>query len=102
MTAMDFPNSPTVGQTYTVGTSVWVWTGTTWDGVLPGTKVQDTAPVGATQGDLWFNSAEARSYIYYDSTWVELTPGIAGPTGPSGAAGPAGEENFSSFLTMGA
>jgi DNA/RNA endonuclease YhcR with UshA esterase domain len=29
--AMDFPNSPTVGQIFSSGSRQWVWTGTTWD-----------------------------------------------------------------------
>jgi hypothetical protein len=81
MAAMDFPNSPTVGQSYTVGNSSWVWTGTTWDAVLPGVKISDTAPSGAFAGDIWYNSVEGRSYIYYDSFWVELSPGIKGADG---------------------
>lgn len=31
--ALDFPNSPTVGQEFTGGSFTWVWTGTTWDKV---------------------------------------------------------------------
>lgn len=30
MTAIDFPNSPTVGQLFTVGDITWEWTGTVW------------------------------------------------------------------------
>ena len=29
--AVDFPNSPTVGQTYTVGNRTWQWDGTSWN-----------------------------------------------------------------------
>lgn len=29
--AIDFPNSPTVGQTFTVGNRVWEWDGTAWN-----------------------------------------------------------------------
>lgn len=81
MPAMDFPNSPTVGQAYTVGTNSWVWTGTTWDAVTPGVKISDTAPAGAFSGDIWYNSLEGRSYIRYDGFWVELSPGIKGADG---------------------
>lgn len=31
MAAIDFPNSPTVGQVFTSGARSWVWTGTVWD-----------------------------------------------------------------------
>lgn len=30
MAAIDFPNSPTVGQQLTVGDVSWEWTGTVW------------------------------------------------------------------------
>lgn len=34
--------------------------------------VSDTAPTSPTEGDLWFNSSNAKTYVYYDSTWVEI------------------------------
>lgn len=83
MAAIDFPNAPTVGQVHTVGTMSWSWTGTVWDAALPGTKISDTAPTNAVSGDIWYNSTEGRSYIYYGTTWVELSPGVAGPPGPT-------------------
>jgi hypothetical protein len=33
MAAIDFPNSPTVGQQFTVGDVTWEWTGTVWQGL---------------------------------------------------------------------
>jgi hypothetical protein len=47
---------------------------------------------------LWFNSANATTYIYYDSFWVELSEaklgptGATGPTGETGATGAAGND----------
>lgn len=32
---IDFPNSPTTGDTYTVGNKTWFWNGTSWDLVPP-------------------------------------------------------------------
>jgi hypothetical protein len=49
--------------------------------------VSETAPADPAEGDLWFNSTNAVTYIYYDSFWVELTPAIAGPEGPIGEPG---------------
>jgi hypothetical protein len=43
--------------------------------------VSETAPAEPEVGDLWFNSAEGRAYVYYDAVWVDLNPGIAGPPG---------------------
>ena len=54
MAAIDFPNSPTTGDTFTVGDITWEWTGTTWQG-------QGTAVPGPAGAD-----------------------GAAGPTGPAG------------------
>ena len=28
--ALDFPASPTVGQTYTAGNTTWTWNGSSW------------------------------------------------------------------------
>jgi hypothetical protein len=47
MAAIDFPNSPTVGQLFTVGDITWEWTGTVWQGqgtAIPGV-VAATAPI---------------------------------------------------------
>jgi hypothetical protein len=44
--AMDFPNSPVVGQTFSSGSRTWVWTGTTWDSPTPG----GTGIVGSAGG----------------------------------------------------
>lgn len=50
--AIDFPNSPSVNQTYTVGSRTWTYTGTAWvltgsvglpdGGVLDGGQVTTT------------------------------------------------------------
>jgi len=44
--------------------------------------VDDTAPVGATQGDTWFNSATGVAYIWYDDgtsgQWVQIGGGGGG------------------------
>jgi hypothetical protein len=34
--------------------------------------VSDTAPASPEVGDLWFNSSNAKTYVYYDSSWVEV------------------------------
>ena len=53
--------------------------------------VSDTAPTTASEGDLWFESDTSLTFIYYNSSWVEIGPQPAtGPTGPTGATGPAG------------
>jgi len=49
--------------------------------------VSETAPTSPEVGNLWFNSSNAVTYIYYDAFWIELSP--SGPQGPAGPAGPA-------------
>ena len=60
--ALGFPLSPTLNQTYTVGTRTWRWNGKGWELVNVG-PTGPAGPVGAT--------------------------GIQGPTGPAGG-GPGG------------
>jgi hypothetical protein len=92
MAAIDFPNSPTVGQALTVGGKTWVWDGVTWNAKTTLTRaVSDTAPTSPVTGDEWFNSATGRLYTYYDSYWVEIGASVAGATGPAGATPTAGK-----------
>jgi hypothetical protein len=44
-------------------------------------QISETAPADPDAGNVWFNSTDGRAYIYYDSVWVDLNPGIAGPPG---------------------
>ena len=37
--------------------------------------VSDTPPTGATEGDLWFESDTGKTFVYYDSFWVEVGSG---------------------------
>ena len=64
MAAIDFPNSPAVNDTFTVGNRVWIWTGTSWDAVATTVVTGPTGPTGATG-----------------------TTGATGPTGPAGSSG---------------
>ena len=72
--ALDFPNSPTVGQTY----NGYIYDGTKWKAsptsVAP-SVVSATPPTNPTVGDMWFNSTDGTMYFYYNdgntSQWVE-------------------------------
>ena len=50
--AINFPNTPTVDQEYTVGNTTWIWTGQTWDiqSASPPTVSQDTFRVISVAG----------------------------------------------------
>jgi hypothetical protein len=110
---VDFPSSPTIGQ-LKVGPQgeVWMWDGVKWTAWFSGDGgggggggatlvpviISQTAPVGATDGKLWWdNSAPAgREYIRYQNAWVrvEALDGLTGGggTGPQGPAGPPGPQ----------
>lgn len=86
--AIDFPNSPSTNQTYTVGATTWTYDGEKWVVTTSGRTgpsavvVSDTAPSVPSSGTLWYNSTNGKTYAYYtDSTssqWVEV--GNADPT----------------------
>jgi len=50
--AMDFPNSPVVGQVFSSGSRQWVWTGTTWDSPAAGTPGIVSSTGGTFTGDI--------------------------------------------------
>lgn len=58
---------------------------TTWDVleyVTGGSySVNESAPDNPQTGSIWFNSTNGKTYIYYDSFWVEMG-GDPGPQGP--------------------
>lgn len=53
--------------------------------------ISDSAPSSPQEGDLWYNSLVGKTYIYYDSFWVESNPAGIGPAGPTGDTGPQGD-----------
>jgi hypothetical protein len=107
MPAIDFPATPSVNDTHTVGNRVWKWNGVTWDALrttIPyatgatGATGQDgqfsiaatTAPTSPETGDAWYDSASGDIFIYYDGVWVEASNANDGPTGPTGLTGVTG------------
>lgn len=73
MTAIDFPNSPSVNQTFTVGERTWKWTGTTWDVVVttqvtgPQGEPGEGVAAGGTTGQILAKN----SGTDYDTEWVD-------------------------------
>ena len=119
MAAIDFPSNPTNGQQVTVGGTVFEYNSTKgyWLGKHGGIKtsvqttVSDTAPSSPSNGDLWFNSANLKTYIYYDdgssAQWVvSFGSGVDGEDGADGAAGADGSSvtayaNLAAFPSSG-
>ena len=56
------------------------------------TTISDTAPSTPVAGQIWFESDSGKTFIYYDSQWVEVGGGIAGATGASGIAAQSDDE----------
>lgn len=51
------------------------WNGSLWVNDPSGGSsltVSDTAPVGPSTGDMWFESDTGATYVYYDSFWIEI------------------------------
>lgn len=97
MPAIDFPNSPTLNQTFTSGTRSWKWNGSAWLAIAqqaePGRFfVSSTAPASSSDGDAWFDAATAQLFLYYDSYWVEVGSNLSGPAGADGQQGIQGPQ----------
>lgn len=85
MAAVDFPNTPVDGQEFSVNDKTWFWDSSsqvwkivTSEGGSGSISVSQTSPENPGTGDLWFNSVNATTYIYYDGFWVELSEGRNG------------------------
>jgi len=50
----------------------------------------ENPPANPLAGQVWYNTTTGRAYVYYDSFWVEFSPGFVGPAGPAGPAGANG------------
>lgn len=59
------------------------WSGTEWVNKYPTSRVSDSLPSNPEQGQIWYESDTGKTFIYYDSFWVEVT----GATGAAGADG---------------
>jgi len=54
---------------------ILVYNGTLWVNQQPSSgsvSVSDTPPTSPSVGDIWFESDTAKTYVYYDSYWVEI------------------------------
>jgi hypothetical protein len=103
----DLPNAPVVGQVFHgPGTTLYQWTGTTWDMLdpravtrVPTITMGTEPPALPLAADLWFNTDTGFLFIFYDDgstvQWVVANPGKGkeqGPPGQTGAQGPPGPQ----------
>lgn len=95
------PATGSTGQMYynITTSSVKIYNGTAWVAIGGGggssVTVSDNPPAGATQGDLWFDSANAVMYVYYDSAWIEFN------SNPSNALALSTSTNLSNSWWLG-
>ena len=112
--ATNFPNSPSNGDThvfggttYTYNSTKGVWNSSSSSGGGASVTTDDTAPSSPSDGDLWWDSAGGKMYVYYQdadsSQWVSVSvPGSTGPAGATGAdATPTSYTNFAGFPSSG-
>ena len=97
--AINFPDSPSNGDTHTANGVVYTYnsTSTLWDTISSGgggssVTVSDTAPTSPSDGDQWFDSTDGSLSVYYNdgssSQWISTS----GPAGSAGAAGSDGTD----------
>jgi len=105
--AIDFPDSPSVDQQYTVGDRTWTWNGSYWALTLTSSTftASDNPPSGASAGDFWFESDTGKTFVYYDSYWVEVAGRAGSTTIASGGSnvsvsGTDGEIQYASNNTL--
>jgi hypothetical protein len=77
------PASPAAGYIrYNSTTGKFEGFGSSWGNIGGGAAIGDTPPANPGAGDLWWNSADGRMYVYYtdanSSQWVDLSAGGAG------------------------
>ena len=93
--AVNFPDSPSNGDTHVVGGVTYTYNSTknAWEtigGAITTTGSGDTPPANPADGDLWFNSSSAELSVRYNdgtsSQWVAVS-GAAGPPGTDGTDG---------------
>jgi hypothetical protein len=54
-----------------------------------GATISENIPSSPTAGQVWYESDTGKTFVYYDSFWVEIvgSTGAQGPTGATGAEG---------------
>lgn len=72
--SLNFPITPANGDRYegfVYDSNAGVWNSDTAQ-IAARFVTSDTAPASPIQGDGWFDTNTAKSYIYYDGYWVQI------------------------------
>jgi hypothetical protein len=80
---------PSNAQVLSYDAALSLWKNSTPASGGSGVTISATPPTDPTptEGNLWFDSSNGTTYIYYDNFWVPVSPPIAGPPGPTGEPG---------------
>lgn len=79
MAALDFPTSPTLGQTYTANGKSWQWNGTAWD-AYPRLTTGTASQLLANDGTGSFANVTVGSGLTYSANTLTATGGGSGTT----------------------
>ncbi len=84
--ALNFPNSPVEGQTFSAPGRIYVYSNGAWvANVTPTVQISDTAPPYPYHGLLWWRSNQGRLFVYFEDgdsgQWVETTSAGTTPNG---------------------
>jgi len=76
MTAIDFPNSPQVNETFTVGERTWKWTGSVWDVVVTTVVTGPQGPAGTAGAGVATGGTTGQilvkgSSTNFDTAWTD-------------------------------
>ncbi len=98
--------SPSAGYIrYNTTTGKFEGFGSSWGNIGGGAAIGDTPPANPGAGDLWWNSADGRMYVYYtdanSSQWVDLSAGGAGQYLPLTGGTVSGNFEYTGTLTGG-
>lgn len=79
--AINFPNSPSAGDTHVANNITWTYNGSSWrsnEGAGATVTVSDNPPSSPDSGDMWWESDTGKLKVYYnDGTsfqWVDASP----------------------------
>ena len=90
--------TPTNGQVLQYNGTEWVNAAAASGGAT--VNVSETAPADPSTGDLWFESDTAKTFIYYDSQWIEVGPQPGGGAQALTTKGDLLTRNTSSFARL--
>ena len=89
--AIDFPDSPSLNDEFTVGDVTWVWDGQVWRISNSQGATGPTGPTGP-QGEIGNTGPTGPVSTVQGPTGPTgaTGPAVTGPTGPTGSTGPTG------------